>query len=241
VVSHTWDELFDDFIKALEWSDHPGPFWICSFALYQHFEDEGPDQTLKFESQFGPDPMMGNYKTVLQQADALLVVITSQTSNPFKRFFCRMELACARMLGKPVHIITAITYSREHGLADSLMDVVEAENPSDDPVLPRIAYTNSHSEIASLLQDLEQYQCGDRSNIKQWDVINHNHLLSRMSRVPDLEPYIARLQHQALLQRSVDFRKLQDVVESQPHDMAWSSFIEKRLRLAEALFARSAM
>ena len=72
-----WDESFVMFVKCLERSGHPGPFWICAFAIYQS-DNEHDHPTI--QAQIGPEPEYGPFAIVLkvEDLDCMIVVIADK-------------------------------------------------------------------------------------------------------------------------------------------------------------------
>jgi hypothetical protein len=92
MVSHAWDEEYEEFLRVLETSGYQGPFWVCATAIYQPEDD--PKLTL--EMQLGVQAG-GPLVLILKQADCLLCVMTSQ-GNIFERLWCLFEMFTAVQL-----------------------------------------------------------------------------------------------------------------------------------------------
>ncbi len=73
MVSHAWDETFYAFLTCLRRSGHKGPFWICTFAIYQN---QGDHDHPTVGEQLGSDPEYGPFATVLKAAKLMMAVIT---------------------------------------------------------------------------------------------------------------------------------------------------------------------
>merc|ERR1712232_173427 len=50
MVSHCWDEVYDDFVATLRDAGSAGPFWVCFVSQYQNEDGAGPTIT----EQLGP-------------------------------------------------------------------------------------------------------------------------------------------------------------------------------------------
>eukprot|EP00435_Cladocopium_sp_Y103_P039277 s251_g10.t1 len=187
VVCHCWDESFDELVDALEWYGNEGPFWICSFSLYQNFDTTSWD----FEKQYGKDPfdVEGGYRAVMQQANQLVVVITNNpAANPLERLFCRAEIACAMSFGKQVDIASAIDY-RNGQLLDNITDLHMLQNPLD----------KSDADL----------HCGrpDRADKEDWDQKNYKRLVDILGAFPALRVDIEKAWVRALAVHAVPLSK----------------------------------
>lgn len=98
MVSHAWDEDYEEFLSALETSGHQGPFWVCATAIYQ--PEDNPELTL--EKQLGVEAG-GPLVLILKQADCVLCVMTPQ-GNIFERLWCLFEMFTAVQLEVPLQI-----------------------------------------------------------------------------------------------------------------------------------------
>lgn len=221
VVSHSWDEEYDEFVKALQCSGHSGPFWICSFALYQHFDK------MEFEKQFGEDPFSGPYKRVLQQAERLLMVITAkEDANPLERLFCRAEFACALSLNKAVDFASVTTISEpQHSMkiSDSLMELLNRDSPELNVDLWADPYYSQELN--------ENAKTGKADDMKQIDRDNRTHLINRLEGFPNLHVHILDAQCQALKKHSLPASEFAKVGSVQ----VYTSFLEQRQVLAQQL------
>jgi len=92
MVSHAWDEDYQEFLGALEASGYQGPFWVCATAIYQ--PEDNPELTL--EKQLGVEAG-GPLVRILKQADCVLCVMTPQ-GNIFERLWCLFEMFTAVQL-----------------------------------------------------------------------------------------------------------------------------------------------
>merc|ERR1740117_466235 len=97
MVSHAWDETFDDFVSALSSANVRGPFWICAVAIYQNEDIE----ELTIEKQIGPVPDHSPFGTVLRGAD-VMVSVTTRSCNLYARMWCVYEMFFALQLGVKV-------------------------------------------------------------------------------------------------------------------------------------------
>lgn len=220
VVCHCWDESYDELVDALEWYGNEGPFWICSFSLYQNFDTTSWD----FEKQYGKDPfdVEGGYRAVMQQASHLVVVITKNpAANPLERLFCRAEIACAMSFGKQVDIASAIDYS--HGkLHDNLMTLQMLQNPLDKAVA-----------------DLH---CGrpDRAGQEDWDQKNYKRLVDILSSFPTLSLDIEKVWFRALAVHTVPLSKRNWFSQKSISMDAYVFFLSQRNETAAELRRRMA-
>jgi hypothetical protein len=92
MVSHAWDEDYEDFLLLLETSGYQGPFWVSATAIYQ--PEDNPDLTL--EKQLGVEAG-GPLVLILKQADLVLCVMTRK-GNIFERLWCLFEMFTAVQL-----------------------------------------------------------------------------------------------------------------------------------------------
>lgn len=92
MVSHAWDEDYEEFLCVLEASGYQGPFWVSATAIYQPEDD--PDLTL--EKQLGVEAG-GPLVLILKQVDLMLCVMTPQ-GNIFERLWCLFEMFTAVQL-----------------------------------------------------------------------------------------------------------------------------------------------
>merc|ERR1712113_513344 len=98
MVSHAWDETYDDFLGALASSGDVGPFWVCATALYQ--PEDIPEMSLA--RQLGAEAG-GPLVTVLNNASAVLCVVTP-TTNVFTRLWCLFEMFTAVEMRREVRV-----------------------------------------------------------------------------------------------------------------------------------------
>jgi len=94
LISHAWDETFDEFCTVVCQREHRGPIWICAFALYQC----GANPSIM--DQLGPDVKEGPFSLVLQQAEEMLVVHTA-ACDIYSRLWCVFEFYEAIALKVP--------------------------------------------------------------------------------------------------------------------------------------------
>jgi len=214
VVSHCWDEDYDQFVQALEDTGLDGPFWICSFALYQHFDHHMP-----FEKQFGKDPFSGPYRDVLAQAERLVVVVTGkQAANPLERLFCRAELACAQSLNKSIEFASVTVSDSTGRISDSLMELIERDNPELDVDM---------WEEPTYFQRLNKtFRCGQTDDVKSCDTANATHLIQCLDHFPNLHVHILQLQCEALKKHSLPVSEVAKLA-TQPMAL-YASFLQQR-------------
>jgi hypothetical protein len=215
VVSHCWDEPYEDFVEVVDNCGLDGPFWICSFALYQHFQTEILSDSLSFEAQyFGQEAMTGSFRFVLQQAEALLMVFTKD-GNPMSRLFCRAEFACAKVLSKPVKLSSVTKFKMVNAdaqLYDPLMDVPDA-----------------------LIND--DAQCGRPGDKKSSDDDNQSSLEKHLAYYPQLRSEMMNEVHKALSHHVVPATMFLKDVLSSPNftvDM-YIRFLQDRDQLVQKL------
>ena len=183
VISHCWDEVFAELITALEWCGHPGPFWICSFSLYQHFE-----APFEFDKQYGKDPFSGAFSAVIQQAERVMMVIPRDpNASPIGRLFCRAEFACALSHGKPVDLISAPSVDSKMSISDPLTN------------LDGLRMHVSKSEAA--------HQCGSRNGIKSRREENRMRLQGMLKAFPGLNADIQQAWLQSLRKHTMPSSK----------------------------------
>jgi len=99
MVSHAWDESYEQFVEALGSSGMEGPFWVCATAICQNEDGHGPS----IQEQLGPSPASGPFATVLKQSTNMLAVLTT-TCDIYTRLWCVFEMWTALELDVPVDV-----------------------------------------------------------------------------------------------------------------------------------------
>eukprot|EP00930_Biecheleria_cincta_P042456 TRINITY_DN29215_c0_g1_i1.p1 TRINITY_DN29215_c0_g1~~TRINITY_DN29215_c0_g1_i1.p1 ORF type:complete len:639 (+),score=106.46 TRINITY_DN29215_c0_g1_i1:119-2035(+) len=104
-VSHFWGHLFQRTLRALKSFARDAPtckvhstdvsFWICLFALNQHFADQ----------EVGASPEDSPFNDVLAQATCGVVMILDEDAKPFARIWCLYEIHRTCELGKHLVLI----------------------------------------------------------------------------------------------------------------------------------------
>lgn len=94
-VSHVWNGTIAGFLKCVE--EHyktrdiqtvfeDSPYWVCAFAIREHSQDE--------EFKAGPEKS-GFYEATNLSTGMLLILGADESSSPFTRTWCALELSAA--------------------------------------------------------------------------------------------------------------------------------------------------
>lgn len=138
MVSHAWDEDYEDFLAALKASRIRGPYWVCAMALYQAEDIE----TVTIEKQLGPSPSSGPFAAVLRDVE-VMVAITTRQCNIYSRMWCVYEMFCALQLGVKVVTAQAIQYSDDCGFQDTFTEQCKV------PICSRLARCGKPSSVVN--------------------------------------------------------------------------------------------
>jgi len=144
MVSHAWDEAFDDFISALTSASLRGPMWICAMAIYQ--PEDIPAVNIK--NQIGPVPEHSPFATVLRQVDVMVCVAT-RSCNLYTRMWCVYEMFFAIQQEVKVVMAQAIQYSEDCGFLDTYTKQLE------EPINSRSAYCGNADDERRIRHEIE--------------------------------------------------------------------------------------
>ena len=115
MVSHAWQESFDQFLETVEQSGLDGPFWVCSFSIYQNEDIDA----VTIQKQLGSSLSNGPFSTVLKQSDRMLVLITP-SCDIYTRLWCVYEMFVAITLNVPVSLAAFNAITTSGGGSDAM-------------------------------------------------------------------------------------------------------------------------
>eukprot|EP00928_Gymnodinium_smaydae_P071291 TRINITY_DN54917_c0_g1_i1.p1 TRINITY_DN54917_c0_g1~~TRINITY_DN54917_c0_g1_i1.p1 ORF type:complete len:627 (-),score=48.20 TRINITY_DN54917_c0_g1_i1:201-2081(-) len=176
MVSHAWDENYDDFMAALQRTTAKGPLWVCATAIYQPEDLE--DITIC--KQLGSDPTTGPFATVLKQADEMVGIVTLN-SNIYTRMWCVYEMFVALQLEVPVSMTQTTIYCPTRGYQDAFTDQCQ------EPACSQEARCGNVNDETSIRRTIEASPGGYVAVDLAVEVARLRALLKMQSQLPNLD------------------------------------------------------
>jgi len=150
MVSHAWQENFEQFLITVEQSGVKGPFWICSFCIYQNEDIDA----VTIQKQLGYNLSNGPFSTVLRQSDRMLVVITS-SCDIYTRLWCVYEMFVAITLNVPVSLVAFNEITTSIGGSDA-MYINAVLDSSGTSVLTKSAKCGNKSDEVMIQNEIKK-------------------------------------------------------------------------------------